>query len=292
MFTANAVDPQRHLLLEEELRVIKDALKRSRLRDHYALSMSPAASFSEVIHDLDDRQPTIAHFSGHGDRSGNIILKGAAPHPDKEHHVAPEHMAELLDTLPHPPTLVTFALCHSTALAKAASEHAQYAIGFDGPLEDASVPLFSATLYERLASNAEIDVPRAFRLARLACLASGHESVELARLFERPGGKKDRVENGMNGNDGDGAGGGSGAPVEQQLVDELARVFWDPQQAKMFAVRVGIQRQDMPQFQNSGDFWMEIALQADDRGIPGGLKAFGKAAAAQYPGNATFKRYL
>jgi hypothetical protein len=182
--TANAVDPDQRLRLEEELRAIDDALRRSRVRDAYEPRMCPAVTFTKVIHEIDDHEPTFLHFGGHGDPSGRLVLLGER---DDEHHVAPEHLAELLGALHTPPTLVTFATCYSHELARAAARHAAFAIGFEGPLDDESAPLFSATLYERLAARAEPDVPRAFRLARLACLAAGQQSVELARLFERPG---------------------------------------------------------------------------------------------------------
>lgn len=182
--TANAMHPDGRLRLEEELRAIEDALQRSRLRDSYELRMCPAVTFTKVLHELDDHEPAIVHFSGHGDPSGRLVLLGER---EGAHHVDPEHLAELLGELRTRPTLVTFATCYSQELARAAARHADFAIGFDGPLDDESAPLFSATLYERLAARAEPDVPRAFRLARLACLAAGHESVELAQLFERAG---------------------------------------------------------------------------------------------------------
>jgi hypothetical protein len=182
--TANAAHPGRRLQLEEELRAIDDALQRSRLRDRYTPRMCLAVTFTKVVHELDDHEPTFLHFSGHGDRSGRLILKGER---NEELHVPPASMAQLLAMLRTRPTLVTFATCHSRAMAQAAAQHAAFAIGFDGALDDESVPLFSATLYERLASRADLDVPRAFNLARLACQASGHESVGLARLFEHPG---------------------------------------------------------------------------------------------------------
>ncbi len=182
--TANAAEQSRRLRLEEELRAIEDALTRSRLRERYQPRMSLAVTFAKVLHELDDHEPMFVHFSGHGDRSGDLILKGEG---DDDLHVPPARVAELLAALRTRPMLVTFATCHSRALAKAASQHAAFAIGFDGRLDDDSAPLFSATLYERLASHAEVDVQRAFKLARLACLASGHPSVERARLFEHPG---------------------------------------------------------------------------------------------------------
>ncbi len=182
--TANAAYVGHRLRLEEELRAIDDALKRSRRRDLYEPHICPAVTFTQVLHELDDHEPTFVHFSGHGDPSGELILKGER---SEELFVPPARIAELLEVLPKRPTLVTFATCHSRALAEAAARHADFAIGFEGALDDESAPLFSATLYERLASREPVDVERAFRLAVVACRAEGHETVELARLFAYPG---------------------------------------------------------------------------------------------------------
>lgn len=182
--TANAAYPGYRLRLEEEQRAIDDALRRSRRRDLYDPRICPAVTFAKVLNELDDHEPTFVHFSGHGAPSGELILKGER---SEELLVPPARIAELLEAIPKRPTLVTFATCHSRALAEAAAAYAGHAIGFDGALDDDSAPLFSATLYERLASREEVDVARAFKLAVIACRAEGHETVELARLFAHPG---------------------------------------------------------------------------------------------------------
>ena len=182
--TANAAHPNHRLRLEEELRVIGDALRRARRRDLYAPRMCPAVTFSKLIHELDDHEPGFVHFSGHGDPSGDLVLEGER---GEGLLVPPTKLAELLEAAPRQPTLVTFATGHSRALAEAAARHAEFAIGFDGRLDDDSAPSFSAMLYERLASRDEVDVARAFELATSACKAEGHVTVELARLFAHPG---------------------------------------------------------------------------------------------------------
>ena len=182
--TANAAHPNHRLRLEEELRAIDDALQRARQRDFYEPRICPAVTFAKVLNEFDDHEPTFVHFSGYGAPSGDLILKGER---SEELLVPPARIAELLEAVPKRPTLVTFATCHSRALAEAAARYAEHAIGFDGRLADDSAPLFSATLYERLASRKEVNVARAFKLAVIACRAEGHQTVELARLFAYPG---------------------------------------------------------------------------------------------------------
>lgn len=181
---ANAAHPHQRLRLEEEVRAIDDALRRSMQRGRYLLRVCPAATFTKIFHELDDHEPTFVHFSGHGAPSGDLILKGER---DDELLVPPTRMAELLEALRKRPKLVTFATSYSQGMAELAVRHAAFAIGFDGPLDDETALLFSATLYERLASRAEVDIQRAFIMARIVCQAGGHESAGLARLFEYPG---------------------------------------------------------------------------------------------------------
>jgi len=174
--TANAAAQNQRLRLEEELRAIQDALQRSCLREHYEARICPAITFITVLNEMDDQDPFIIHFCGHGDRSGNLILKDEL---GDETAVPPKRIAELLEALPRRPLLVVFATCHSRALAEAVCPHVEYAIGFEGALDDELVPIFSATLYRRLASRAEIDVPRSFQLAALAARGSGTITAQL-----------------------------------------------------------------------------------------------------------------
>lgn len=181
LFTANSSDDP--LELDGELRAILDALQRSRERDRYPTRISPSVTFPQVIHDLDDYDPAIVHFSGHGVH-GELVLADAHGAP---HEVAAEHMATLLGTVREPPTLAVFAVCQSEPLAAAATRYTRYAIGFRDSVEDGLFPLFSATFYERLAARSDPDIPRAFALAKLAVMAAGFETARLACLFEHPG---------------------------------------------------------------------------------------------------------
>ncbi|MEM9456562.1 MAG: SEFIR domain-containing protein [Myxococcota bacterium] len=80
-------------------------------------------------------------------------------------------------------------------------------------------------------------------------------------------------------------------PRWQPLVDELARVFYDPDQARVFVTRCGMPPQFIPRFDTSGVFWQKIAIEAQGGKIPGGVPTLGRAAGRDYPGNAVFGQY-
>lgn len=176
-----SADPSGVLDLAREQRAITAALDGT----PYDLRVVHGATIADVVRELDDHRPSIVHFSGHTDPGGGLTLVGEKR---VEHVVTSEQVARLLEqTLPEPPLLVVFATSHSTALATKAARNASYSIGFEGSIRDEAASLFSSTFYERLASKPEPDVPRAFVLARLACISSGYEEVENARLYEPPG---------------------------------------------------------------------------------------------------------
>ncbi|MFV8754892.1 SEFIR domain-containing protein [Nannocystaceae bacterium ST9] len=180
LFTANATHQGGRLRLEEELRAILDGLSRAHARDYYDPKISPAVTFMKVVHELDDDAPGIVHFSGHGGADGGIILLDER---GRQADVAPSMIAELFAALRHAPELAVFAACKSDRMAAAAAVRVGHAIGFVGEIEDSTARQFSAVFYERLASQPELDVPRAFKLAKLATIGSGYVDAEQARLF-------------------------------------------------------------------------------------------------------------
>ncbi len=184
VLTANASLRYDPLQLDQEMRDIDEALRRAQCRERYTLHTRPAATFRAAIAAIDDLCPDFVHVACHADRQGRLML---TREDGQTHLVEPDHFAELLGLQATRPRLVTFAACDSVRLAKAAALHADLAIGFAGPVLDDTALLFSATLYERLASRAQPDIGRAFGLARLACRGLGCADADLARLFERPG---------------------------------------------------------------------------------------------------------
>jgi hypothetical protein len=178
LFSVNATLAGHHLQLEHEMAAIKAAIRAAQCREQYALEICPAATVETMIRALDEIEPEVVHFCGHGDRHGRIMVNEAGA----DHHVSPETMAQIFAALTKPPSLVTFATCSSYAAASAVAAHVPYVIGFEGEIYDDMLPAFSRVFYERLASHCELDVPRAFRLAKISTIANGHSDVERARL--------------------------------------------------------------------------------------------------------------
>lgn len=78
---------------------------------------------------------------------------------------------------------------------------------------------------------------------------------------------------------------------DEELVDELARVLSDGDEAKMVARRAGFSPANIPSFRVPLVFWSHMVDAARNGMIAGGVKAVAEAAAIMYPGNSMFHCY-
>ncbi|MGI2906210.1 CHAT domain-containing protein [Tolypothrix sp. VBCCA 56010] len=63
------------LRLDEEIREIKTALRRSKYRDNFEVITEGAVRIDDLRRALLDCEPQILHFSGHGTANNNIVVK-------------------------------------------------------------------------------------------------------------------------------------------------------------------------------------------------------------------------
>jgi hypothetical protein len=77
---------------------------------------------------------------------------------------------------------------------------------------------------------------------------------------------------------------------ELALIDELARVFTHPEDARLLLGRVGYPPSHVPQFKTALVFWTGVMEMVKNGVIPGGVQAVIREAAKQYPANRFFLR--
>jgi SEFIR domain/TIR domain/Effector-associated domain 1 len=79
--------------------------------------------------------------------------------------------------------------------------------------------------------------------------------------------------------------------TDEVLVDELARVLSDADEARLVVKRAGFSPANVPSFRMPIVFWTNMVESARNGMIAGGVKAVADAAAKMYPGNAVFGHY-
>src|SRR4051794_2973475 len=82
------------LRLGEEVREIKERLRLADLRDEFVLEQEHAVRVTDLQAHLLHHRPHVVHFSGHGSRTGRIILEDATGRGDEAPADAPRDLLE------------------------------------------------------------------------------------------------------------------------------------------------------------------------------------------------------
>lgn len=168
------------LNLPGEYKAIKEAINRGTRRDELAL-FDPllAVTTRELVMGFAREAPGIAHFAGHGHDRALVLLdeKGFTT------RFTEDNAAELFASLPQAPRLAVFSACRSLSIARRLLDHAEFAIGVEGDLDDNIAIQFSSALYELLAEGQPIS--SAYRLALLA--AKIRQDTNAPKLLTRSG---------------------------------------------------------------------------------------------------------
>lgn len=143
---ANPTDtPQ--LRLDEEARSIQEKIRLSEYRDSVHFESRWATRSSDILQAINETNPTIVHFSGHGEQTGELALLN----PDGSTKIVTKDaismaMATASDTI----RLVVFNACFSESQAKSVVEHIEAAIGMSDLVRDDTACTFAAQLYSSI----------------------------------------------------------------------------------------------------------------------------------------------
>ena len=138
------------LRLNEEVREIKEGLKRSKYRDKYSIAKAEAVRYRDIHRAILEYEPQIVHFSGHGsgedgllfeDESGEIKLVGA------------EALAGLFQLFAEQVECVVLNACYSKYQALEIARHIDYVVGMSQEIGDRSAIEFSVGFYDALGAN-------------------------------------------------------------------------------------------------------------------------------------------
>jgi hypothetical protein len=140
-----------------EMRKVKEKLQRSKERDRYRIEPCLAARFDDISQALIDYEPQVVHFSGHGDRNGNLCVEDEYGDSDS---VTPEGLAELFGQHRSTIRCVVVNACHSVRLAEALATRIDHVVGMRYQIGDEAAIQFSVGFY--LALFAGWSAPDAF----------------------------------------------------------------------------------------------------------------------------------
>jgi hypothetical protein len=144
---------KKHALgLDKEVKAVKAEISRSRFRDNIALHQSEAADFKDILDGLNDHDPRIIHFSGHGNDVG-LAMDGGTVKRRKTSFVTFELLGKALAATDNPPDVVVLNACNSTGARKALLSTAKAVIVMEDTVTDTAAVAFATQFYGAIASG-------------------------------------------------------------------------------------------------------------------------------------------
>lgn len=180
VFSANPLSTDR-LSLDEEIRAITEKIRSSEHRDSIELACYWATRPDDLLQGLNEHEPQIIHFSGHGSHAG-IILNDAQgqPKPVKE-----EALANLFKIFTGNLQVVLLNACYSRTQAEAIVEHVPCAIGLPNAIEDSAAIIFAASFYRGVGFGRSVQ--EAFDQGVAALQLEGVDQGNTPELLVRSG---------------------------------------------------------------------------------------------------------
>jgi hypothetical protein len=170
ILAANPKNTER-LRLDEEVKEVTQALKRSLERDQFPLIVEWAVTDDELRRALLDHEPEIVHFSGHGTGAGSgdggreLVPagndeEGGLAFEDGRGHVrliSGEPLSRLFALCAHTVKCVVLNACYSEAQADAIARHIEFVIGMKKAIGDDAAIKFAVGFYDALGAGRDFE---------------------------------------------------------------------------------------------------------------------------------------
>lgn len=165
LFLAANPDNTTRLALDEEIRSLEIVIEGSEYRDSIEVVQKHAVRPADLHKILLKEKPHVVHFSGHGSKHEELILKDddgtAFP-------VRKESVVDLFGILKDNIRLVVLNACYSRSQAQAIVEVIDCAIGMKAAIGDEAATRFATALYLGIGYGRTIE--EAFRLGKNAIM--------------------------------------------------------------------------------------------------------------------------
>jgi hypothetical protein len=181
-----ASDPGRNsamrLALDEEARSIGEKIRSSEHRNSVDLQTRWAVRPLDILQAINELEPTIVHFSGHGSDSDELILQDDKGNPK---FISKDAIVQTISISADSVRLVIFNTCFSYNQAQEAVRHVDAAIGMSTAIGDDAARVFSSQLYSAIGFGKSIK--SAFSQGKAALMMEYPEEAHTPNLYIRDG---------------------------------------------------------------------------------------------------------
>lgn len=176
---SNPIDTAQ-LRLDEEVHAIQEKIRLSDYRDSIKFESRWAVRSSDILQAINETNPTIIHFSGHGTQEGDLVLQNQ---DGSTKLITTEAISATISTLSDTIRLVVFNACFSKPQATSVIKHIESAIGMSDSIGDEAAQIFAAQLYSSIGFGLSLE--NSFRQAKAALMLENIPEENTPQLFIR-----------------------------------------------------------------------------------------------------------
>lgn len=168
LFLASNPQDVSQLQLGEEAREIQNMIRLSEYRESVKFETRWAVRPADILQAINETNPTIVHFSGHGCASGELVLQNPDGSPKL---VTPEAISQTMSVASDNIRLLFFNACFSSIQAEGVVENVEASIGMNDSIGDVAARVFAAQFYSAIGFGHSLNV--AFEQAKAALMLEG-----------------------------------------------------------------------------------------------------------------------
>lgn len=178
LFLASNPNGTGQLKLDQEARNIQEMIRKSEHRDSVSLETRWAVRPLDILQAINEVNPTIIHFSGHGAEDGSLVLQNPDGSPKL---VSKEAITQTVITASDEIKLILFNACFSSEQAQHVTEYIDAAIGMNTAIGDEAACVFAAQFYS--AIGFALSVKKAYEQALAALMLEGISEETTPELY-------------------------------------------------------------------------------------------------------------
>ena len=178
LFLASNPQNTTSLRLDAECRDIQEMIRKSEYRDNIRFETRWALRTSDLLQAINEVNPDIIHFSGHGTNEGELVFENS--NGDYK-LVSKEAIAQTVMTLSDKIRLIFFNACFSAIQAESIVEFVDASIGMNVSIGDEAARIFASQFYSSIGFGKNLK--DSFNQAKAALMLEGIPEETTPQLY-------------------------------------------------------------------------------------------------------------